>query len=161
MQRNILGLLSMGVTLLLVACASVTSQHEFAFENLLGEWRIVEGTKTQIELWHASDTGYRGKGIVLSSSDTTFVEELSIFKRGDKWVYQARVSGQNEDHPVEFVQENQTGSSIAFANYSHDFPQRIVYELISDNEMQAYIEGPRDGEKIRIVMDFKRSVNQN
>jgi len=23
--------------------------------------------------------------------------------------------------------------------------------------MQAYIEGPRDGEKIRIVMDFKRA----
>lgn len=155
--RHIVGLIFFGGALLLVACASVGVQHEFAFENLLGEWRIVEGTKTQIESWQATDSGYRGKGVVLSSADTTFVEELSIFKRGDKWVYQAKVSGQNNDLPVEFIQENQTGTTMAFANYTHDFPQRIVYELISENEMQVYIEGPRDGEKIRIVMDFKRN----
>ncbi|MEN9640299.1 MAG: hypothetical protein RLZZ262_2168, partial [Bacteroidota bacterium] len=51
-------------------------------------------------------------------------------------------------------------TTIAFANYKHDFPQRIVYEFISENELQVYIEGPRDGEKIRIVMDFKRTTKQ-
>lgn len=155
--KPLIGFLLTSLTAFFVACSSVTSNHEFAFDRLIGNWIIAEGGKTQIESWKQDNGGYQGLGVVLSAKDTTFVEKLTIFKRDDKWVYQAKVSGQNDDHPVEFVQENQTGSIIAFANYNHDFPQRIVYELISDNEMQAYIEGPRDGEKIRIVMDFKRA----
>jgi hypothetical protein len=145
-----------GIVVLMIACSSLHSKHDFAFDRLVGCWKISDGTKTQIETWKATEDGFQGEGVVLSSNDTTFVESLSIFKKGEKWIYQAKASGQNDDKPVEFVQENQSGSIIAFANYTHDFPQRIVYELISDDELQAYIEGPRDGEKIRIVMDFKR-----
>lgn len=148
------------LALLFVACSSTPHKHDFPFERLTGEWSIVEGAKTHIESWQVRDEGYAGTGVILNSTDTTFVEELLIYKRGSSWIYQAKASGQNDNQPIDFIQENETATTIAFANYKHDFPQRIVYEFISENELQVYIEGPRDGEKIRIVMDFKRTTKQ-
>jgi Domain of unknown function (DUF6265) len=146
------------VTTLAVACGTAVGPGEFNLEKLSGTWVIHDGAKTQIESWSLNDSGLIGRGLVMNNADTTFVEELAISKLNETWVYQAKVSGQNNDQPIQFLLENQTNQLIAFANYAHDFPQRIVYEFLSDNHLQVYIEGPRDGEKIRIVMDFKRQM---
>ena len=144
------------VTAILLACSNFNGQGKFVWERLAGKWVIIEGAKTQIEVWEPVASGMIGKGIVLSNMDTTFVEELAILEKDGQWVYQAKVSGQNNDKPIVFKLENQTNNLIAFANYTHDFPQRIVYEFLSEGSMQVYIEGPREGEKIRVVMDFKK-----
>jgi hypothetical protein len=143
---------------LTMACGTAVGPGQFNLEKLAGTWVIHEGSKTQVESWSVQESGLTGRGLVLNNADTTFIEELTISKWNNDWVYQARVSGQNNGQPIQFMLENQTNHLIAFANYKHDFPQRIVYELISDNDLQVYIEGPRDGEKIRIVMDFKRQL---
>ena len=149
-------LFCMMVTAVLLSCSNTNGQGKFVWERLAGKWVIIEGAKTQIEVWEPVASGMLGKGIVLSNMDTTFVEELAILEMDGQWVYQAKVSGQNNDKPIVFKLENQTNNLIAFANYTHDFPQRIVYEFLSEGSMQVYIEGPRDGEKIRVVMDFKK-----
>jgi hypothetical protein len=141
---------------IMIACSSTIGQDKFVWERLAGKWVIQEGAKTQIEMWEAAPSGMIGKGIVMNNLDTTFVEELAILEVNGHWAYQAKVSGQNDDKPIVFKLENQTNNLIAFANYTHDFPQRIVYEFLSEGSMQVYIEGPRDGEKIRVVMDFKK-----
>jgi hypothetical protein len=142
-----------------LSCGNLTGPSEFDFDQLMGRWVMIDGAKTQIETWTNDDFGYKGRGVVLNKTDTTFIEDLGIQKVEGNWVYMARVFGQNNNQAISFRLENQTEHLVAFANYTHDFPQRIVYEFVDKDYLQVYIEGPRDGEKIRIVMDFKRTDN--
>jgi len=60
---------------------------------------------------------------------------------------------------VLFKLTSQTDKKVEFTNKQHDFPQKIVYVMGSDNKMQVYIEGPQQGKVARITFDFTRGIN--
>lgn len=129
--------------------------ENFDLNQLVGRWEHVENKNNQLEEWQLiSDDELRGKGFVLENGDTTFIESLSIKRINNILVYTAEVGDQNHGEKIPFNLTAQTAKTLEFSNYSHDFPQRIVYEMKSDTTLQAYIEGPRDGQKIRIVFDY-------
>lgn len=112
----------------------------------------------QYEEWRPTDSeGYAGAGYVIEAGDTTFFESLEILKVNGVWTYHAKVDAGNDGEVIPFTLSKQTEKKIEFRNDGHDFPKMIGYEFISEDELQAYIEGPRDGQTIRILFDFKRS----
>lgn len=141
------------------SCRSAPNRNsgEFDLNALVGRWEHAENKNNQYEEWVLiSGNELRGKGFVLEKGDTTFIEALTIKKENGVVVYTAEAGDQNDGEKVPFQLEAQSEKTIEFANYYHDFPQRIVYEIKSDSTMQAYIEGPRNGQKIRIVFDYIR-----
>ena len=111
-----------------------------------------------MEEWEVlNDSTLVGKGYILEHGDTTFFESLEIRRKGEVWTYFAKVHQLQGPEVVPFTLTKQTSERVEFTNPTHDFPQKIGYELLSDNELQAYIEGPRDGQTIRIIFDFKRN----
>lgn len=133
------------------------SNEKFDLKRLVGRWEHVENKNNQLEEWElVNESELRGKGFVLENGDTTFIESLSIKMVGNNLVYSAEVGDQNNGEKIPFELTAQTSKTLEFSNFNHDFPQRIVYEMKSDSTMQAYIEGPRNDQKIRIVFDYIR-----
>lgn len=112
-----------------------------------------------MEEWEVlNDSIFVGKGYVLERGDTTFFESLEIRKQFGVWTYFAKVYQNQGAEVVPFTLTRQTADRVEFTNTEHDFPKKIGYELLSDNELHAYIEGPRDGQTIRVIFDFKRKL---
>lgn len=151
--------LNVVVTLMLCSCKPHIPQDDFDFARLVGRWSSVHSEASQIEEWAAvSDSAYAGLGYVLEAGDTTFFESLEIRKESGVWTYYAKVNQMNGGEIIPFRLSKQTPERVEFSNLSHDFPQKIGYEFISKDALQAYIEGPRDGQTIRIIFDFNRKL---
>jgi len=141
----------------LVGCKQSKGTREFDFALLVGRWSSADTSSSQFEEWEQlNDSTFQGKGYVLESGDTTFFETLEIHKEHGVWTYFAKVDQQNGAEVVPFRIGKQSNQKVEFVNPQHDFPKKIVYEFVADDELQAYIEGPRDGQTIRILFDFKR-----
>jgi hypothetical protein len=140
------------------SCGSRKHQQDFDFSQLIGSWSSINSEANQMEEWEEyNDSTFVGRGYILEHGDTTFFESLEIRKEMGVWTYFAKVNQMQGKEVVPFKLSMQSPGKVEFTNPTHDFPQKIVYELLSENEMQAYIEGPRDGQTIRILFDFKRN----
>jgi hypothetical protein len=145
--------------LLLTGCAADKPTNTFDFSSLTGSWSSVNSQGSQMEEWEEeNDSTFIGKGYVLEAGDTTFFESLEIRKEAGVWTYYAKVNQLNGTEVVPFVLSKQTPQKVEFTNLSHDFPKKIGYEFLSNNELQAFIEGPRDGQNIRVLFDYKRNL---
>lgn len=130
---------------------------DFDFTILEGRWASTDTISSQFEEWQKlNDTTFVGTGYVLEGGDTTFIESLEIRKIKGVWTYFAKVKQLNGDEVIPFRLSKQSDRRVEFVNPSHDFPKKIGYEFIGKNELQAYIEGPRSGQNIRILFDFKK-----
>jgi hypothetical protein len=151
----IVGALACGV--MFFGCAGKMSNEQFEFDQLVGRWTSVDTVSSQTEEWtRINDSTYTGSGYVIENGDTTFFESLEILCEQGNWIYNARVGQGVDAEKVTFRLKRQSSRLVEFANENHDFPKKIGYELLGEREMQAYIEGPRDGQNIRIIFDFLR-----
>jgi hypothetical protein len=144
--------------LFVVACVQPKVKGHFDFALLEGRWSSIDTSLSQMEEWEQrNDTTFSGKGYVIERGDTTFFETLEIRKVNGTWTYFARVEQQNGEEVIPFQINTQNNHKVEFVNPQHDFPKKIGYELLGDDQLQAYIEGPRGGQTIRILFDFKRN----
>ena len=149
--------LNISIAILLLGCNPGKLQDEFDFSRLTGSWASINSEASQMEEWEAlSDSAYSGRGYVIEGGDTTFFETLEIKRDIGVWTYYAKVSQANGGEVVPFRLSKQSSEKVEFTNDAHDFPKKIGYEFVSNDELQAYIEGPRNGQTIRILFDFKR-----
>ncbi len=121
------------MALLMLPLATVVQSESLRklkqMEWLLGNWTRTNARpgKSGFERWtRVSDTEWKGRGISLTGSDTTFVEKLRIVIENDKVYYVAEVPGNAK--PVYFELTTVTPNSFVCENPSHDFPKRIAYE---------------------------------
>jgi hypothetical protein len=125
---------------------------------MLGKWTMGNGDTLSIETWEMKNDSvfYATSMDVKAGKDTLRYENITIEQRGSELFYIPVVKGQNNGKPVEFkhkVQESYPvkGSEVVFENIKHDFPQRIMYQLLGDT-LFASISGPMDGHDV--VMRF-------
>lgn len=88
-----------------------------------------------------------------ATDSTTEWEFLRVIERANQLVYIALPSGQAL---TEFSETSLTDSSVAFANPSHDFPQRISYHRRGVDSLLAQIAGPANGSTRTIDFPYKR-----
>jgi hypothetical protein len=69
-------------------------------------------------------------------------EQLRIFERGGKAVYQAMPSGQPT---AEFTAGAVSDTMVVFENPQHDFPQRVIYRKRGTDSIVARVEGTMNG----------------
>lgn len=149
--------------LFILICSSCTNSsaatgtsEEFDLEQLAGRWEF-QDNRTKIEEWTLlSKYELTGRGFVLSGEDTSFIEFLNIRKDDGVLKYLARVSGEDSGEVVPFTLSFQNETRIEFVNENLDFPKKIGYEVIGPDKIESYIEGPRDGQTVRIVFDYEK-----
>jgi len=120
--------------------------------RLIGDWESASGNYSYYESWKpAGASALEGNASMVNETGKTVLRErLKIEKIGTHIVYIAAV---NNNHPVLFTLIKTTVKDQkiqwVFENKEHDFPQRIIYFLESENSLFARVEGLQDGKEAK------------
>src|SRR6476620_6834450 len=133
----------------LISCQN-KSGHKFEklkkMDWLIGTWeqKLPEGILSE-EWKKENDSTYSGKSFFIKEKDTIHMESIVLTQKNDELLYIPTVKGQNNDEPVTFKLTSDTENSYSFENPSHDYPQKITYKKVSDNNLLATISGKQNG----------------
>ncbi len=115
------------------------------FQFLIGTWRLlpIDESAATFEIWQrAGDTQLVGKSVRLDGGDSLLMETLELIWKDGAMQYTARVPNQNEGKPVSFTLTGINDNRFIFENPEHDFPQRIIYHLISKSDLEVVLDAP-------------------
>ena len=123
--------------LLLISCASKPlKQSDF----LLGTWKMED--KEQYEVWEKNKEGnLQGYSYKMQDDRKKRMESLSIKKEDHQIIYEALVPNQNEGQAIPFVLNTELKDLLSFENEQHDFPKKIQYQKISEQEILVKVLG--------------------
>ena len=122
---------------------------------LSGCWAAVDQDVGSTEQW-MPPAGGTMLGVSRSVRDgkTLAFEFLRIVEQDDgELVFIASPSGQNT---TSFSMTSFNVREVIFENPDHDFPQRIIYRLISDEDLLGRIEGTIDGAERAVDFPMKK-----
>lgn len=114
---------------------------------VIGSWENRYGDLYMYESWaRHDDSTITGFSFALKGGDTAFSESLNLEVRNGKLHYIPAVREQNDGLPVVFTADGAlTASAFAFINPTHDFPQKITYQLVNSDSIVAEISGTSKG----------------
>lgn len=131
-----------------------TGEFQVFFRNLTGKWLMDD--QPVIEQWQMDGEIFRSAVFNIGGADTLLTEEIRVFESDTGIFYEARVTGQNEGKPVLFKLVKINGKTIVFGNPEHDFPQQIIYEILSTDKIRATIQGMENQKKKSIHFNYTR-----
>ncbi len=77
-------------------------------------------------------------------------------QEGNDLYYVPTIKVQNDGMSVQFKMTEATESQLVFENKMHDFPQKIIYIKVSNNNLIAEISGIKDGVETKESYPMKR-----
>lgn len=96
-----------------------------------------DGRHVMDEYWMAPAGGAMlGMNRALRDGEFRSYELLILRPRGELLIYEAHPSGQQ---PAEFASTHLSDTLLVFENPSHDFPQKLVYDRISEDSIQVRV----------------------
>jgi len=122
---------------------------------MLGCWESADQEPGSGETWRVTNDGSMiGFNRSVRDAEVVATEGMRIEKSADgNLVFIASPSGQE---PARFVMVDIADDEVVFENREHDFPQRIIYRLLSLDRMLGRIEGTVDGEAKSADFPFRR-----
>jgi len=117
------------------------------FSWIIGTWKMSMKNGTLFEKWRMiNDSVFQSTAFrIKSSGDTVMTESVKIEYKNKSFYYTSTVTDQNNQKPVPFKITSFSQSGFTAENPAHDFPQRISYELKSDGQLYAFIDGKYNG----------------
>ena len=108
---------------------------------LQGTWQMKTSKGILYEGWQKiNDTLLQGGSYKIKEHDTIFLERVSL-KLTPDGIFYVPVVEENNMQPVNFKLTSHNNNSFLFENPEHDFPKRVIYELITKDSIHAYIDG--------------------
>lgn len=121
---------------------------------LQGCWAMDSNGRLVEEQWLAPRaSSMLGVGRTTRGATLVDYEMVLIRERGEQLAYEAHPANQE---PAVFMSTTVSERSIVFENLKHDFPQRIGYERISVDRLEAWIEGQQNGQTRRTAFSYAR-----
>lgn len=136
----------------------VYSNKEFKpLHELTGLWKMDGKRGAIFEEWQLSgDNQLKGRSYKINNNDTVVLENVIISLQGNAIFYTPVVRDQNNQQPVPFKLISYNNNRYVFENKEHDYPQRVIYELVSANELRARIEGSKNGKESGSDFNYTR-----
>lgn len=121
---------------------------------LSGCWAGVGGEIGSVEQWMTPAGGTMlGMSRTVRDSQTVAYEYMQIRQSDDGRIeYTALPSGQPA---ATFAMVGLSESEVIFENLEHDFPQRIIYRLQKDGNIEASIEGEVNGQARTVAFPMR------
>lgn len=130
------------------------------FSWLKGTWKMEEKASVLVEEWTAGGSGsIKCRSYEVKGNDTTLIERATISCIAGKQVftYYPVINSPGENiMPVTFALISEENGTYIFENPEHDFPQRVVYQIVNADECHAWIEGKEKGRENKIDFFYKR-----
>src|SRR5690606_16611405 len=122
---------------------------------LEGLWRMDAGKGPISEEWSKTDDNtLSGRSFNVNGSDTVVWERIHLAQDADGIGY--TVTGPNGNKAVRFQLTEHGDNRFLFENPEHDFPQRIIYTVITADSVVARIEGLSKGKPAGSNFYFRR-----
>jgi len=139
------------LTIALICSKSYSQKFDTRFDWLVGKWEAKTKEGKFYEYWDKTALfTIEAKGGELVKKDTVFKELLTLIKINEHWCYVPTVGKQD---PIIFALKESKNNKFVFENKEHDFPQRIIYELIDPTHFNARVEGKMNGKEM--VEEYK------
>lgn len=134
---------------LLISCGSKKEEKKFPLIEkanwFLGEWENQSKMGDFTENWEKlSDSTFMGVSIITKGKDTLFHENVVLEQKNDSLFYNVSMK-KEEDEITSFYLTSSTKKQLVFENPKHDFPTKIIYNLISPDSISASIHGKVKG----------------
>jgi hypothetical protein len=129
---------------LLLVLGSFKNVTQKNFEWLKGSWIMKKKNGSAImENWQQlNDSTLAGESMNFSVTGMSSVSEnMQITFRNNSYNFVSIVNGQNNNEPVSFGITAYSENGFTAENPAHDFPKRIVYQLINKDSIYAFIDG--------------------
>lgn len=125
------------------------SENDFKnLHSLQGLWKMETGRGAIYEEWQVNaDNKLTGRSYRITNADTIIMERIELYRQGIDIIYSPIVTDQNNQQPVAFKLISNTDGRYVFENKEHDYPQRVIYNLVSKDTVHARIEGTRNGQE--------------
>lgn len=160
LMSGILRWTALSAILLLMAFSGVTDFTKQDFEklkSLSGLWVNRRASGDIYEQWaRSSESELTGRSYKIVKTDTMLLESMKLYHREGEIVFAPVAARQNNEKQVLFKLKSIAGNEFVFENLQHDFPQRIVYQIISRDSLHAYIEGLVQTKNKRIDYPYSR-----
>lgn len=125
--------------------------------GLIGSWKMDSPRGTIYEEWQVrGDTQLSGRSYKIKNNDTLVLENVIISLQGNTIFYTPVVQDQNNQQPVPFRLISCNNNRYVFENKEHDYPQRVIYDLVSANDLRARIEGSKGGKEMGSDFNYSR-----
>jgi hypothetical protein len=124
---------------------------------LEGRWMMKTNKGFIGEEWKKMDDQYlQNRGFIVKGNDTTVTERVALRNTAKGIFYTSTVEDQNNKQPTSFKLTSGRNDVFIFENAQHDFPKRIVYELVSADSLHAYIDDGKSGTNKRQDFYYKK-----
>lgn len=134
---------------LVVACKNEKTVKERNIEKaswLIGSWENQSQYGDLSETWQKkNDSLFLGQTFFIKGKDTLHAESIELREVDGNLIYSPTVKGQNDDKPVAFQMTASSEKQLVFENKAHDYPQKIVYNKITNDSIVAEISGIQQG----------------
>jgi Domain of unknown function (DUF6265) len=151
------------ISILAVLCLSafaVSDNSKKIFKKLYaldGLWKMKTKRGAICEEWKKVNKNYlQNKGFMINGADTIITERVALQRSKNDIFYTSIVEDQNNKKPIVFTLIKAEGNTFVFENQQHDFPKRIVYEIITEDSLHAFIDDGIDGSKKRQNFYYKK-----
>ena len=115
-----------------------------------GTWVMKTKKEFLMERWiKINDSLLTNQAYQINGSDTTLLEHVALNRIGNEINYVSLVAQENKGKAVLFKLIETNKSQFTFSNPEHDFPQHIVYHLISKDSLHAWIDGKMNGKRVK------------
>ncbi len=130
-------------------------------ETNSGLWDQFEGTwynsnSGTFEEWYKSGDELQGKAFKIEDNDTLIIENLRILSKSGEFYYEATVYDQNEGFPVLFKMASHSDHLFTFENPDHTFPQKLIYDFVSKNNLNITISGEIEDLEKEFMMAYHK-----
>lgn len=159
MKRDIatLGLLFVLINVSFAQQPAYSSKELKPLHGLTGLWKMDSQRGAIYEEWQVRGDGQlSGRSYKIRNTDTLVLENVIISLQGDAIFYTPVVHNQNNQQPVAFKLISCNNNRYVFENKEHDYPQRVIYDLVSANDLRARIEGSKGGKEMGSDFNYSR-----
>ncbi|WP_443937262.1 DUF6265 family protein [Pedobacter sp. MW01-1-1] len=127
------------------------------FDFLVGHWEMKTKTGKITEHWIKQKDSLIGRSYRHTENGDSLLEEEVILKKIDK-VFHFCVTGFQEHNKgkTNFKLVSVENQVYIFENPEHDFPQRIAYQNMGKDTLQAWIEGKIQDTTRKIPFSYVR-----
>jgi hypothetical protein len=126
---------------------------------LLGDWQANSAKSTTYESWHQiSNTTFEGLGTTTRNDKAPTSETLRLVEMSGEIFYFAKVP--HNPMPIAFKLLKCDHETLIFENTEHDFPQRLNYSKINDEQIKVFVSDTNNkGFELNFQRILKRKEN--
>ena len=147
----------LAISFSLLAPYSYQQDAYVQLQHLNGTWKMETAKGPLYESWvKMAENEMQGGSYKINGKDTIRFEIVNLSKRADGIFYIPQVKNENEGKAIPFKLISSASNNFIFENKEHDFPQRIIYHIVNQDSVHAWIEGTQNGKPGRADYFYSR-----